>query len=211
MGLLTDWFFKNTKNNQVALNYTKLNSLFLSQNGLYLNKDGSVPTIDDFTKHGFSEDEFFLAVYGKSQKDIQQRLMQNNAAKRGNRRKMINTRLVKNTKRLADSVTTKKKGKTAQKLKVNEFALFAPFGIYALGVRDGQFNNLIDQSFDMTGTAFGLFEMIGVAGFDDQGMTDNPMNDLVDAMNHNDTEMSLHNHYGDDHGFNNSSHSNDIF
>ncbi|MDD2944367.1 MAG: hypothetical protein PHG15_00855 [Acinetobacter sp.] len=212
MGLLLDWFLKNSEKNQVVLNYTKLNGLFVSQNGLYRNKDGSVPTIDDFKAHGFSEDEFFLAVYGKTQEEIQNRLMRNNAAKRGNRRKMINTRLAKNTKRMADSSNSKKKRKTARSPMVNEFALFAPFGVYTLGVRDGQFNNLIDQSFDLTGTAFGLFEMIGVAGFDNHGMTDNPLNDLVDAMNENDIDVHIHNIYGEHQDFSSGlNDSNDIF
>lgn len=208
MGLLFDWFLKNSESKQIALDYPKLNRLFVSQNGLYRNHDGSIPSLEDFAAHGFSEDEFFLAVYGKTQESIQERLMQRNATKRGNRRKMINSRLVKNTKLLQDSVRGNKKAKTKRNLKVNEFALFAPFGLYSLGVQDGQFSNIIDQSVQLTGSAFGLFEMVGMSDHLDNHAIDNPMDDLMSAMNQNYVDNEVHDVYGFNDSFNSS---NDIF
>lgn len=202
MGLLIDWFLKNTENNQVALDYSKLNSLFLSQNGLYRNKDGSIPTLEDFEQHGLSEDQYFLAVHGQTQSEIQNRLMSRNAAKRANRRNMINTRLAKNTKRNADSIQGDKKHKKTIKPNINEFSLFAPFGIYSLGVRDGQFTNIIEQSFNLTGTTFGLFEMMGIAGFGNDGSMDSSMNDFIDSMNQEALNTHLNDTFDSDQNFN---------
>lgn len=204
MGLLFDWFLKNSDKKQIALDYPKLNRLFLSQNGLYRNHDGSIPSIEDFAAHGFSEDEFFLAVYGTSQESIQERLMQRNATKRSNRRKMINSRLVKNTKLLQDSVHGNKKAKNKRTIKVNEFAMFAPFGLYSLGIQDGQFSNIIDQSVQLTGSAFGLFEMVGMSDHFDNNAIDNSMDDLMSAINQNYINNEVHDLYGIHDDFNSS-------
>lgn len=214
MGLLMDWFLQNSKKDQVVLDYSKLNSLFVSQNGLYRNQDGSTPTIEDFEKHGFSEDQYFLAVYGQTQKEIQDRLMQRNATKRGSRRKMINARLAKNSQRLADSVKSKKKRKNPKRFAINEFAFFAPFGIYHFGIRDGSPNYLIELSYQLTGTPLGIFEWFGTPLYGHDTF-ENPMDDLMSWVTDDVHNSLVHNHYGPqiDHSSNYDHHTsgNDIF
>ncbi|MCK4083743.1 hypothetical protein HCY52_07930 [Acinetobacter radioresistens] len=214
MGLLLDWFLKSSEKDQVVLDYSKLNSLFVSQNGLYRNKDGSTPTIEDFEKHGFSEDQYFLAVYGRTQKEIQDRLMQRNANKRGTRRKMINSRLAKNTQRLADSAKSKKKRKTPKQFDINEFAFFAPFGIYHFGVRDGSPNDLIELSYQLTGTPLGIFEWFGAPVYGHENF-ENPMDDMMSWVTDDINNELIHNTYGDQIDYNNSfdhrTSNNDVF
>lgn len=200
MGFLMNWLLKDTKD-QVALDHAKLKGFFVSQNGLYRNKDGSIPELADFTKYGFTEDQYFLAVHGATQAEMQNRLMAKNALKRSNRRNVMNKRLIKNTQRVSQAAKNSGKRKFRRFINVNDFAFFAPFGLYGVGQRDGQFFNLIELSNQITGTPLGLFDMMMNQGIYDHSLPENPLNDLYDQLNTDYLNTNIHNAYDPVHDY----------
>lgn len=52
-----------------------LEANFTKQNGLYRNKDGSLPRLKEFQKLGFDADQYSNLVYGISQKSLQNQLL----------------------------------------------------------------------------------------------------------------------------------------
>jgi hypothetical protein len=181
MGLLFNWFLKDT-NTTISLNHSKLKAHFNHVNGLYKNLDGSEPSLEDFEKHGFSEEEYFLAVYGQTQEELQNRMMRKYAEKRTDRLNTINKRLILNSKREMQNKPIRQSKEIKNNL--TSLAMFAPFGIYQTVLQNNSFNTFIEDSMTLTGSPLGLIDLL-MGENPNGGMfdIDSGMDNLNDQLN----------------------------
>ena len=152
MGFLSNLF--SGQDNQLSKDASKLKGLFVSKNGLFRNKDGSIPTVEQFTELGYSEDDYFRLTHGVDQEHLQNRLMQRTKEKRNKRIATMSNRLAANSKKKYKSRNNTQRISNMQQPADYKLMMFSPLSF--MGSPTGE-EKIMELSLLTTGDPFAFF------------------------------------------------------
>lgn len=152
MGFLSNLF--SGQDNQFSKDAAKLKGLFVSKNGLFRNKNGSLPTVEQFTELGYSEDDYFRLTHGVDQEQLQNRLMQRTREKRNKRISTMSNRLAVNSKKKYKPRNTTQQLSSMQPSADYSLMMFSPLSF--MGSPTGE-EKIMELSLLTTGDPFAFF------------------------------------------------------